>query len=474
MPRSNRQAYALIHEGAKAFAEMEAFGLRIDTAYLEGAMASTAARIKALDERLRDTEVFRQWRKRFGDRCNLDSREQLGTVLFEVMGYECTGYTAKSQESEDEADWRPSTDEDALERLDIGFVKGYLKRAKLSKLRETYLAGLQREVEGEYLHPFFNLHTVLTMRSSSSDPNFQNIPIRNPEIGNVIRSCFIPRPGHRLVEIDYVAAEVRCAACYHKDPTMLKYIAEGYDLHRDMAAQCYRLPKDKVPKLVRQQAKGLFVFAEFYGDFYVSVAKSMWEAIAHHKLATADGVPLDEHLRTVGIAKPGKFDRGPPGGRVPSPQPGSFEEHIMQVEADFWGKRFKVYDQWRRDWHDAYCRNGGFRTLTGFWIEGVFKRNFVINAPVQGTAFHWLLWSVTRINAEAKRQGLRGRIVGQIHDSALGDVATDEFDDFVGLCRRIMTEDIRAAWPWIITPLEVEVEATDVDAPWSTKAPIKL
>ena len=124
--------------------------------------------------------------------------------------------------------------------MGIPELDNLLRIRKLKKVRDTYLEGFLREQVNGYIHPFFNLHLVRTYRSSSDHPNFQNIPKRDKEAMNIVRRAIFPRPGHQLLELDYSGLEVRIAACYHKDKTMLRYIGDPHsDMHGDMAKQIF-------------------------------------------------------------------------------------------------------------------------------------------------------------------------------------------------------------------------------------------
>lgn len=451
-------AFDLMLRGSLALADMEANGFRIDTDYLRGAVADVGQQIKAGEAELRADPLYKTWQRAFSENTNLDSNEQLGHVLFNLEGYEARAFTDTG---------KPSTDESALERVGLPFTDNYVKIKKLKKLRGTYLEGIlgHTDLDG-FLHAFFNLHLTKTYRSQSDSPNLQNIPIREPEIANIIRRAFIPRrKGNRLIDLDYSGAEVRVAACYHHDPRMIDYLTKGGDMHRDVAAQLFFLDPAAVPKMLRQIVKGQFVFAEFYGSYFAQCAPGIWEDVKRHKVRRDDGLSLIKHLRANGITGLGEC--------AGSPAKGTFEDHVRAVEDDFWGVRFPVYDQWRRDWYEAYKRNGGFQTLTGFAINGPLAKNDVINYPVQGSAFHCLLWSLIEINKELKRRRMASRLVVQIHDSITGDVPDEETDEFIEIATRIMTEEIRRVWDWIIVPMEVEIEITEPGEAWSTKKAYK-
>jgi len=117
-------------------------------------------------------------------------------------------------------------------------------------------------------------------------------------------------------------------------------------------------------------------------------------------------------------------------------------------------------------------KQGWFDLLTGFRIAGVYGRNDVINYPVQGVAFHCLLWSLVRLVKWLKKNRMKTVIVGQIHDSIVADVHPDELDDFLAMAKRVMTGDIRKHWGWIIVPLEIEAESSETN--WFDKRKVEL
>jgi DNA polymerase-1 len=118
-----------------------------------------------------------------------------------------------------------ATDEEALKKLDVPGLELILRIRKLNKIRSNIFRSIfVREQTNGFLHPSFDLHTVRTYRSGSSNPNFQNIPKRDTEAMEICRRAIIPRPDHMLIEADYSSLEVNIAACYHKDPVLIKYL----------------------------------------------------------------------------------------------------------------------------------------------------------------------------------------------------------------------------------------------------------
>lgn len=452
----SKKSYQLLHEGVQALSIVEANGLKIDEVYLDSAIRKTRRDIERLQERQKESKTFRIWKRTFGRKTNLESNDQLGTILFEKLEHDPIAYTPTG---------KPKTDEKSLTAIDSPFVKNYLKIKKLRKALSTYLIGIKREVADGFLHPSFNLHTTVSYRSSSQNPNFQNMPIRNPEIGELVRTAFIARQGRRLVEIDYGGIEVCVAACYHKDPSMISYIEDKTkDMHRDMAMECYKLSQDQVTKEIRYCGKNMFVFPQFYGDWYITCAQSLWEAMDIMKLKTADGVPLKKHLREKGIKKLGNLDP------KEEPSSNSFERHIRNVEKAFWNKRFPVYSKWKKWWTEKYQKRGWMITKTGFICQGHLERNKIINLPVQGSAFHCLLKSlIVIVLRELKKRKMKTMIVGQIHDSIVADVPNEELQEFLCMSNSIMTKKLRKNWPWIIVPLEIEAEISPIEGNWFMK-----
>ena len=457
-----KDAYKLIHNGILALARAERQGIRVDIDYATKQRDELTSTIKDLEESFYSTKFYRHWeRSRGGKKPNIDSGPQLRKFLYDVKKLKPMKLTATGG---------GSTDEEALMALNIPELLDMLNIRKLKKLRDTYLEAFIRESVDGYIHPFFNLHRVTTYRSSSDSPNFQNIPKRDEESHALIRSCLFPRPGRQLLEVDYGALEVRIAACYHKDPAMLKYLREGLDMHADMAKMIFFLDKlDKTRpghRLLRSATKNGFVFPQFYGDYYGNnvLTLSQWT-----KLPTTgkykpdigtdlgDNLFLSTHLKNNGISS---ID--------------DFSEHLKQIEHHFWNERFPVYNRWKLRWFREYQRNGYIDMMTGFRCSGLIEKNSVINYPVQGSAFHCLLWSFIELDRIMRDEGWDTKLVGQIHDSILLDVHPDELDHVLAVVKRVTCEDLVEHWPWIIVPLEVEAELCGVDLSWYHKEEIEI
>ncbi len=452
---TTKDAYMLIHRGALALARAERQGIRIDKEYCEKQKRLLTRKIEHYQKKLEQTNFYKRWAHIYRGKVNIFSNFQLSNILYNHMKIEPPKITASGQ---------GSTDEEALKRLDIPELKWILEIRKLAKIRDTYLEQFIRETNTDgYMRPVFELHTVRTFRSSSSNPNFQNIPKRDKEAMKICRRAILPRPGHMLVEADFSALEVMVGACYHKDPTMLNYLHDkASDMHGDMAKQIFFLDKlDKsIPehKLLRQAAKNGFVFPQFYGDYYLNNARGICDWVQlpicddwrkEDGITLPDGITIGRHFHNHGITC---FD--------------DFAGHMQQVEDHFWNKRFRVYKEWKDAWVAKYRRKGYLRTYTGFTCSGVMKKNEIVNYPIQGTAFHCLLMTFILMDETMRKEGWKSRLVGQIHDSMVIDVFPPELEHIKAMLKDIVENRLPKMWPWIIVPLEIEVDEYEVDRPW--------
>lgn len=448
------RAYDLFHQGTLDLFRGEQHGLRVDEDLLFIQKNKVGDEIKRLEDEFYSTAFFRHWNHFSSGNININSNDQLANFLYKGKSIEPLRFTDKG---------KGATDEEALQMLNIPELNTLLKIRKLKKIKETYLEGYDREQVRGILHPFFNLHNVTTYRSSSDSPNFQNIPKRDEEAKKIIRSVLFARPGNLLMEVDFSGLEVSIAACYHKDPVMIDYLVHKKDMHGDMARQIFCLSEfDKHVKeyaKLRYTAKNGFVFSQFYGDYYKNNAYRIcqiielptirrWKGTEGVKLP--DGTPISQHLAANKIKG---FD--------------DFCEHLKFIEKDFWGNRFRVYGRWKEKWWNEYLINGYVESFTGFRFNGVMRKNEVINYPVQGAAFHCLLWSYSRLNRIIKKKKYQSRIIGQIHDAMVIDVVPEELMELSRDIKLITTRELAETWDWINVPLDIEAEISKPGGSWA-------
>jgi DNA polymerase-1 len=457
-------SYDLLHRGSLALAEVERHGIRVDVPYLDAATKKVAARIARLQEKMKQDEVWKVWQKTCREP-NMGSRTQLGKVLFEAMGIESPGYTAKS-DKDDEKKRRHRTDEASLEKVDHPFVRRFLRVEKLKKAKSTYLDGLRREVVDGYVHPNINLHLVDTYRSSADNPNIQNVIRRLEELAKIVRRCYVPRKGRLFGEPDCAAHEWRVAACVWKDQEMVRYVKQGKDPHAEFAAEIFRCKLSEVNKGLRDCTKQQFTFPELYGSFYIKMAQHIWRWVDEHKLEV-NGMPAKDWLVRQDITELGRCEpRQEPG-------PSTFEGHLKLVEERF-NRKFSAFGKAKDPWYQEYRKNAGFPLVTGFWIGGLCSKNFTLNAIVQGPAFHIVLEWLVRLQKRLRKYRMKSLIVAEVHDSLLLDIVPKELADVVEMAQRILTVEIPRDWPWICVPLAMEWQQSEIDGSWASKRKVEV
>lgn len=431
-------AYELFHKGLIEFADIERTGICIDEETYEESEKEIITKIEVLNEKLSESPEVKKFEKSTNRPINLASNNDLGELIYDILGADKIR-TGKGNYK---------TDEDALKRAGFPFTENLLHLKKLEKVLGTNLAQFKKHVIGGKLHPSFDLHIPITYRSSSSDPTFHTIPVRDAESEKYCRSGIVPSRGNKLLESDFKGIEVSTGTCYHKDPQMIKYNTDPKtDMHRDTAMDLWKLPLGEITGDIRFYAKNDWVFAEFYGDWYRSCAQNLWEDCKN--LKTKSGVPLREHMRRLGIKSLGEFT-----------------EHCKDVERIFWDTRFKGYKKWKEDNNALYRKQGYLETLLGFIFSGPMSFNEVCNYQIQGTAFHLLLWTLIEIMKVAREEKWKSKIIGQIHDSMLNDCVPEEEEHIIKTINYIGTEKIREVFPWIIVPLSIDHEVSPVNGTW--------
>ena len=198
-------------------------------------------------------------------------------------------------------------------------------------------------------------------------------------------------------------------------------------------------------KDIRFYTKNQKVFPYFYGSYYMGCAGNVWPLV--------DKLGLKQHLKSKGIKT---YEQ--------------FENHCKKDETKFWNK-FAGVREWQGNTENFYLEKGYIEYITGFKSGGYLTRNDLYNWIVQGPAFHCLLWSLIEINKALK--DYQTKIIGQIHDSIVFDMCPSEKDLVFNLCKGIMTKRIRKKWPWLVVPLEIEMELTEIDGSWYTKKEVK-
>ena len=255
--------------GVITMSEMSINGFRVDIEGYDALVPKLREEQAQIVKELLATPECKAFFDKYRVEFSVSSGADMRKLLFEVMGLE----SSKQTKGGDSA-----VSVDVLEELDIPICKMVCRWRKIEKVIGTFITGYKDLTTADNLiHPSYNLHTTRTGRSSSTDPNWQNIPKRDKEQKKIIRSgIYPPYPEHHLAETDYGSLEIRVFTCHSQDPVLIDYLVNGGDMHRDEAVHVFALPsKDHVHKEVRQCMKMGWNFALLYGSYYRACAIKM-------------------------------------------------------------------------------------------------------------------------------------------------------------------------------------------------------
>lgn len=240
-------------------ATMERRGVLIDVPALEKQSVELGAELQRLEQAAYTLA---------GEEFNLGSPKQLQEILFTKLALPIIEKTPTGQ---------PSTGEPVLQELahDYELPKIILEHRSLSKLKSTYTDKLPLQVNARTgrVHTSYHQAVTATGRLSSTDPNLQNIPIKNAA-GKRIRAAFIAPSGYKIVAADYSQIELRIMAHLSQDPTLIDFFAKGMDIHRATASEVFAVPQDQVTDEQRRNAKAIN-FGLIYGMSGFGLAKQI-------------------------------------------------------------------------------------------------------------------------------------------------------------------------------------------------------
>jgi uracil-DNA glycosylase family 4 len=418
-------------ESAVVLSKTQENGFAVDIDIWKNKKVTLTEEMNRLSDQILATDEAKLWDKE--EVFNFNSTQQLSHMLFDILKLEPKAYTKGK---------KPCVDKENLPLYDTPMIKLILAYRRLGKMM-AYLDNCIRESVDGIMHPSTNIHTVDTMRSSANNVNYQNIFKKDEEAKTFIREGFVPRKGNRIIEYDHGQLEVRINACYSGDKNLIRYIEQGLDMHTDSTMDCFMLGQDEVKKQYRNAVKGMFVFAEFYGSYYAQVAKDLWDFAQGEE-------ELRLHLIEKGVKKYSQF-----------------EHRIEEAERILWEERFPEHAEWRKDMFKFYNKHGYIETFTGFRLLGPMNKNNTFNGQVQGSAYHVLQWAMNKVATKMETRCERSYVIGEIHDALVTDVHPSEeawVDEWV---RLYGTVKVKEKWPWIIVPLVMEKEASDIDGSWA-------
>ncbi|BBT73282.1 DNA polymerase I [Klebsiella sp. WP8-S18-ESBL-06] len=355
---------------------IERNGVKIDPAVLHAHSQEIAKRLVELEQKAYEIA---------GEEFNLSSPKQLQTILFEKQGIKPLKKTPGGA---------PSTSEEALEELalDYPLPKVILEYRGLAKLKSTYTDKLPLMINPKTgrVHTSYHQAVTATGRLSSTDPNLQNIPVRNDE-GRRIRQAFIAPEDYVIVSADYSQIELRIMAHLSRDAGLLKAFAEGKDIHRATAAEVFGLPLESVTGEQRRSAKAIN-FGLIYGMSAFGLARQL-------------NIPRKEAQKYMDLY----FERYP--GVLDYMERTRAQAKEQGYVATLDGRRLYLPDIQASN---AARRAGAERAA--------------INAPMQGTAADIIKRAMIAVDGWLEAEKPRVRMIMQVHDELVFEVHKDDVE----------------------------------------------
>jgi len=419
------KAADFFNESIRTLSYMSANGMKVDLDYYEEQRTWLTSEIDNITETLYESQEVISYQNKIDEEFNLGSEPQLSDFLYNHLGLD--------------AGEKTSVDEESLVAMDHWICTDILKRRKFMKMRDTYISQFFETSSEGYIHPEFTLSRARSLRSSAISPNLQNTPKRDMVAKKIVRAGIVAPEKYRIVEADFKGAEVNTSAAYHRDPVFINYqMDEHADMHRDNSAGVWKCSPENVTKTVRGVIKNSWTFPAFYGSTYISCAPSLWD---NRNLTLTDGTTCLDSLKKSGIHT---YDK--------------FVAHLKVAEEYMWGTMFKEYTAWKDKVNKDYQENGYIDTFFGFKLVGYLDKKQAANYQIQGTSFHVLLWCLNRARAGIIKRGMKTKLVGQIHDSAIAYVYEGEEFEFLSMLKHICEVEVNEAFDWVVVPYKVDIE----------------
>lgn len=366
---------------------MERYGIKIDSE-----MLSHFSSELSLDMAELESVIY----KKAGEEFNLNSPQQLGIVLFEKMGLPAGKKTKTGQYSTSEA---------VLSELAVSheLPSMILDYRSLTKLRSTYVDALPKLINPDSgrIHTDFNQTVTATGRLSSSNPNLQNIPIRTAR-GREIRKAFIPENGFRILAADYSQVELRVIASVSEDEQMIRAFKNNEDIHTRTAMELFSLEHpDEVTREHRRKAKEV--------NFGIPYGVSAYGLASRLGISNSEGKELIDRYF----------------GRFPGIQ--SYIDNTIEFAREngyvstLLGRRRYIPDIRSSNWN----------------VRGFAERT-AINMPIQGTAADIIKLAMIDIQNYLEEQNLRSRLLLQVHDELVFEIAESECETVPDKIRQLM------------------------------------
>ena len=330
-----------------------------------------------------------------GEEFNINSTQQLGRILFDQLGLPPVKKTKTGY----------STNADVLDKLrgSHPIIQEILDYRQLTKLKSTYVDGLGKVIGPDgRIHTCFQNTVTATGRLSSTEPNLQNIPIRT-ELGAQLRKMFVAPAGRVLVDADYSQIELRLLACMAGDQAMIDGFNSGEDIHRITASQVFGVPQEEVTPQMRRSAKAVN-FGIVYGISPFSLSQDIGVTVAQAK----------EYME--------KYFQHYSGVRA------YMDGVVARAKADGYVTTLFARRRWVPE-----LKSSNFNTRS-------FGERVALNAPIQGTAADVIKAAMIRVRDRLLAQGLKGRLVLQVHDELIVECPQEEAE----AVQRLVKEEMEA------------------------------
>jgi DNA polymerase-1 len=368
-------------------ADMEMNGIRLDLNALKHLSNIFGLELKNLEKKIYALA---------GEEFNINSSQQLGTILFEKLKLK-TGKKTKKKTGY-------STDVEVLTKLaqTHELPEKLLRYRTVGKLKSTYVDSLQNLVNRKTgrVHTSFNQTITVTGRLSSSNPNLQNIPARTEE-GRQIRQAFIPEEGHILVSGDYSQIELRILAHCASDKILIEAFNNDEDIHKRTALEIFQVLPEFITKQLRDHAK-IINFGIIYGMSAFRLAKDLGIS---RKMADTY---IDHYFkRYCGVKQ-------------------FIDSTIEQAEKT--GEVSTIFGRKRR-LDDINSSNANLRN---------FARRAAVNTPIQGSAADLIKLAMIKMDKALKDNGMKSKMLLSVHDEIIFETPFEEKDSLISLARDVM------------------------------------
>ena len=367
-------------------AEMETEGFLVDRKALAQFGDMLSGRIQTAQKNIFDLA---------GEEFNINSTQQLGRILFDQLGLPPVKKTKTGY----------STNADVLDKLrgSHPIIQEILDYRQLTKLKSTYVDGLGKVIGPDgRIHTCFQNTVTATGRLSSTEPNLQNIPIRT-ELGAQLRKMFVAPAGRVLVDADYSQIELRLLACMAGDRAMIDGFNSGEDIHRITASQVFGVSQEEVTPQMRRSAKAVN-FGIVYGISPFSLSQDIGVTVAQAK----------EYME--------KYFQHYSGVRA------YMDGVVARAKADGYVTTLFARRRWVPE-----LKSSNFNTRS-------FGERVALNAPIQGTAADVIKAAMIRVRDRLLAQGLKGRLVLQVHDELIVECPQEEAE----AVQRLVKEEMEA------------------------------